>query len=220
MNCPDNMLDLKHSLAEKYLKNAEDYRLVLITLGNIICGIGEGLQDGYEQIAPTVWVHKSAEIAKTAFIGERVIIGAGTKVRHCAFIRGNAIIGDGCVVGNSTEIKNSILFDGVQTPHFNYIGDSILGYRAHLGAGAITSNVRSDKGIIKAGNAVTDAVYSFEKLGALVGDFSEIGCNAVLNPGCVVGKNSIVYPLSSVRGVVPSDSIYKNERTIVKRVER
>lgn len=213
------MLDLKHTIVKNFFENTDDYRLILSRLAKTVAEIGETLPCGYKSISPTVWVHESAEVAPTAFIGERVIIGAGTVIRHNAFIRGNAVIGDNCLVGNSTEIKNSVLFDGVQVPHFNYVGDSILGYKAHLGAGAITSNVRSDRGQITAHIAGSTALYGLKKLGALVGDYAEIGCNSVLNPGSVIGSRSIVYPLSSVRGFVPPDSIYKNANEIVKRVE-
>ena len=162
-------------------------------------------------------MHKSAIIAPSAYLGESVIIGARTEVRHCAFIRGSTLIGEGCVVGNSTEIKNSVLFDGVQAPHFNYVGDSILGYKSHLGAGAVTSNVKSDKSAITAHMCGVKAVTGLKKLGALVGDYAEIGCGSVLNPGSVIGRGASVYPLCSVRGYVPPDSIFKSQTSINKK---
>ena len=158
---------------------------------------------------PEVWVHKTATVAPTAYLGAPCIIGAGTEVRHGAFSRGSALVGDGCVVGNSVELKNVILFDGVQTPHYNYVGDSILGYKAHMGAGSITSNVKSDKTLVAVRCGSERLETGRKKVGAMLGDHVEIGCNSVLNPGTVVGRNSRVYPLSSVRGTVPADSIYK-----------
>ena len=162
-------------------------------------------------------MHTSAKVAPTAYIGAPAIIGAGTEVRHCAFIRSKALVGENCVVGNSAELKNVILFDGVQVPHYNYVGDSILGYKAHMGAGSITSNVKSDKTPVCVRG---EEVYNtgLKKVGAFLGDFAEIGCNSVLNPGTVIGRNTNVYPLSCVRGVVPADSIYKREGNIVSKV--
>ena len=167
----------------------------------------------YELLRPGVWVHSTAKVAETAYIAPPCVIGANSEIRHCAFIRGGVLVGENCVVGNSVEIKNAILFDGVQVPHFNYVGDSILGYKAHLGAGAVTSNVRGDKGPVKIAGESTGR----KKMGAFLGDFAEIGCNAVLNPGTVIGRNSQVYPTACVRGVVPESSIYKNDGSIVKK---
>ena len=167
----------------------------------------------YREVSENVWVHKTAKIAPSAVIMPPCIIGANTEIRTGAFLRGSVLVGDNCVVGNSVEIKNAILFDGVQVPHFNYIGDSILGYKAHFGAGAVTSNVRGDKG-----HVVVDGVDTGrKKVGAFVGDFGEIGCNAVLNPGVVIGRNSQVYPTACVRGIVPGNSIYKADGTIVPK---
>ncbi len=168
---------------------------------------------GYVEKAPGVWVHKTAEIAPSAVLSPPCVVGANTEIRQGAFIRGSALIGENCVVGNSTEIKNAILFDGVQVPHFNYVGDSILGYKAHFGAGAVTSNVRGDKGQVKVDGVDTGR----KKVGAFVGDFAEIGCNAVLNPGVIIGKNSQVYPTACVRGIVPENSIYKNNGENIKK---
>lgn len=162
-----------------------------------------------------VWIAKSAKVAPSAYIGAPCIIDENAEVRHCAFIRGSAIVGKGAVVGNSTELKNVILFDGVQVPHYNYVGDSILGYKAHLGAGAITSNVKSDKSIVAVSYGGERFSSGMKKLGAILGDCAEIGCGSVLNPGSVIGKNANVYPLSSVRGYVQNDSIYKKAGEIV-----
>ena len=183
-------------------------------MGAFIAGLGKGLGSDYIEVAPNAWVHKTATVASTAYIGGNVIIGAGTEVRHCAFIRGNALVGEGCVVGNSTELKNVILFDGVQVPHFNYVGDSILGYKSHLGAGSITSNVKSDRSevVIK---CVPPIPTGIKKVGAMIGDFVEVGCQSVLNPGTVIGRNTIVYPLLSIRGIIPADSIVKGAGNVV-----
>lgn len=173
--------------------------------------------DGYYLLYEGVVAAKSAVISKSATIYAPAVIGENTEIRCGAFIRGSVIIGDGCVVGNSCEIKNSVLFDRVQVPHFNYVGDSILGYRSHLGAGAITSNVKSDKSPVTVkGDGVTIET-GLKKFGAMIGDGVEIGCNSVLNPGCIIGKNTAIYPLSSVRGVIPPDSIFKSKDNVVKR---
>jgi NDP-sugar pyrophosphorylase family protein len=164
-----------------------------------------------------VWVHKTATVAPTAYLGAPCIIGAGTEVRHCAFIRGAALVGDGCVVGNSVELKNVILFDGVQTPHYNYVGDSILGYKSHMGAGSITSNVKSDKTLVVVKTGGEELETGRKKFGAILGDFVEVGCNSVLNPGTVIGPRSSVYPVSCVRGVIPADSIVKTGGVVVPR---
>lgn len=184
----------------------------------MIVTLGENLGENYTQTAPQVWVHNTAKVAPTAYLGAPCIIGANTEVRHCAFIRGSALVGDNCVVGNSVELKNVILFDNVQTPHYNYVGDSILGYKSHMGAGSITSNVKSDKTpvVIHGENPIQTEQ---KKVGAMLGDFVEVGCNSVLNPGTVIGRNSNVYPLSCVRGVVPANSIYKTGGVIVTKVE-
>lgn len=172
----------------------------------------------YDKIGEDVWIAKSAKIAPTACINGPAIIGKGSEVRHCAFIRGNAIVGENCVVGNSTELKNVILFNNVQVPHYNYIGDSILGYKSHMGAGSITSNVKSDKTLvtIRYGQEIIET--GLKKMGAILGNYVEVGCNSVLNPGTVIGSNTSVYPLSSVRGYVKGGSIYKKKGDIVERV--
>ncbi len=173
----------------------------------------------YDEVKDGVFVAKSATVAPTASITGPCIIGENTEVRHCAFIRGSAFIGDNCVIGNSTELKNVVIFDNVQVPHYNYVGDSVLGYRSHMGAGSITSNVKSDKTpvSIKVGNEVIKT--GIKKIGAFLGDFVEIGCGSVLNPGTVIGKNTNVYPLSMVRGYIPENSIYKKQGEVVKKLD-
>ena len=214
------LLDLSHTLAADYLAGFEYPWQALPGIGEVICRIGETLPaDAYDHPRPGVWIHKTAEIAPSAYIGEQVIIGAGTQVRHGAYIRGAALVGDGAVVGNSAELKNVILFDGVQTPHYNYVGDSILGYKAHMGAGSITSNVKGDKSQVVVRCGQTLLPTGLKKFGAILGDFAEIGCNSVLNPGTVIGRHTQVYPLSMVRGVVPPGSIYKQAGEVVLRRE-
>ena len=187
-------------------------------ISSFIAEIGAGLDASeYEKRPDNVWIHKSASVAASAFVGKSVIIDAGAEVRHCAFIRENALIGKNSVVGNSTELKNVILFDEVQTPHYNYIGDSILGYKSHTGAGAITSNVKSDRTLITVRCGEDRIDTGLKKFGAILGDHVEIGCNSVLNPGSVIGLGSTVYPLSSVRGFVPAGSIYKKQGEIAKK---
>ena len=181
--------------------------------------LGPTLGSDYTQISEGVWVHKTAKVAPTAYLGAPCIIGADTEVRHCAFIRGSALVGDGCVVGNSVELKNVIIFDSVQVPHYNYVGDSILGYKSHMGAGSITSNVKSDKTLVTIKTQPPIETQQ-KKVGAMLGDFVEVGCNSVLNPGTVIGRHSNVYPLSCVRGVVPANSIYKTGGVIVTKEER
>ena len=184
----------------------------------LILELGSKLSDEFTQVSPDVWVHKTAKVAPTAHLGSPCIIGAGTEVRHCAFIRGSALVGANCVVGNSVELKNCILFDDVQVPHYNYVGDSILGYKSHMGAGSLTSNVKSDKTLVTVKYGDEKIETGLKKFGAMVGDFVEVGCNSVLNPGTVVGRESNIYPLSCVRGVVPPRSIYKTGGQIVKKV--
>lgn len=213
-----SLFTLEHSLAGELLKTKTYPWEALKEIKDFILYIGATLSpDTYEKKGDDIWIAKSAKVAPSASITGPCIIGENTEVRHCAFIRGSALIGNGCVVGNSTEIKNSILFDSVQVPHYNYIGDSILGYKAHTGAGAITSNVKSDKTPvkIKCGEDVIET--GLKKFGAMLGDNVEIGCGSVLNPGTVIGKNSIVYPLSSVRGFVKENSIYKKATEIAER---
>ena len=214
----ENLYDLNHTKSATYLKGLTYPWQALSSIAQWIGEIGAELPETeYEQIAPKVWVHRTASIAPTAYIGAPCIIGAETEVRHGAFIRGSALVGDGCVVGNSVELKNVILFDGVQVPHYNYVGDSILGYKAHMGAGSITSNVKSDKSLVVI-HSQPPIPTGIKKVGAMLGDFVEIGCNSVLNPGTVIGRNATVYPLSSVRGTVPANSIYKTKDQIVTKI--
>lgn len=214
----EELFDLGHTLAAEYLSAYTHPWEALKGLKEFILRLGCTLPEIYAEISPGVWVHGEAKIAPTAYLGAPCIIGAGTEVRHGAFIRGSALVGEGCVVGNSAEIKNAVLFDGVQTPHYNYVGDSILGYKSHMGAGAVTSNVKSDKSpvVVRDGEERTET--GLKKLGAMLGDFVEVGCNSVLNPGTVVGRNTNIYPLSCVRGTIPPDSIYKAADNIVRKI--
>ena len=216
----NDLYDMSHSLAGSYLSEFEYPWQALKGIKELILTLGAGLGDDYEEVAPTVWVHKTATIASTAFLGAPCIIGAGTEVRHCAFIRGSALVGENCVVGNSVELKNVILFDSVQVPHYNYVGDSILGYKSHMGAGSLTSNVKSDKTLVVVKNGEEKIETGLKKFGAMLGDFVEVGCNSVLNPGTVIGRNSNIYPTSCVRGMVPGDSIWKTGGVIVKKEEK
>lgn len=212
------LLDLSHTLAGEYLAQFEFPWQALDGIKDLILSLGSGLPaEEYDQPAPGVWVHKTAVVFPTAYLGAPCIIGPKTEVRHCAFIRGSALVGEGCVVGNSVELKNVILFDGVQTPHYNYVGDSILGYKSHMGAGSITSNVKSDKTLVVVKDGGVHLETGRKKFGAILGDHVEIGCNSVLNPGSVIGRNTSVYPTSSVRGAVPPDSIYKKEGAVILR---
>ena len=214
------LFDLTHTKAGNYLTNFEYPWQALSGIKALILELGATLGSEYTEIFPQVWVHKTAQIAPTAYLGAPCIIGENTEVRHCAFIRGSALIGNNCVVGNSTELKNVILFDNVQVPHYNYVGDSILGYKSHMGAGSVTSNVKSDKTPVTVKNG-TDAIETgLKKFGAMLGDFVEVGCNSVLNPGTVIGRNSNIYPTSCVRGVVPEDSIFKSGGIIIKKEQR
>ena len=212
----NELYDVSHTLAKEYLSQFTYPWEALKGIKDMILTLGAALGEEYVEVSEHVWVHKSAKVAPTAFLGAPCIIGAGTEVRHCAFVRGSALVGENCVVGNSVELKNVILFDNVQVPHYNYVGDSILGYKAHMGAGSVTSNVKSDKSLVVIhGGAPVET--NLKKVGAMLGDFVEVGCNSVLNPGTVVGRNSNVYPLSSVRGVVPANSIYKTGGVIVAK---
>ena len=214
------LFNLEHTMAGDYLRAYEYPWQALKGIKNLILELGRNLGEDYTEVSPTVWVHKSATVAPTAFLGAPCIIGAGTEVRHCAFIRGSALVGENCVVGNSVELKNVILFDGVQVPHVNYVGESILGYMSHLGAGSVTSNVKSDKTMVTVKDRDQKIETGLKKFGAMVGDFVEVGCNSVLNPGTVAGRNSNVYPTSCVRGVLPADSIWKNNGCVVKKEQR
>jgi len=214
------LLDLSHTLAGEYLAQFQYPWQALDGIKELILSLGPALsKEEYDQVEPNVWVHKTAKVFPSAYLGAPCIIGPGTEVRHCAFIRGSALVGANCVVGNSVELKNVILFDNVQTPHYNYVGDSILGYKSHMGAGSITSNVKSDKTLVVVKDGVEHIETGRKKFGAILGDHVEVGCNSVLNPGTVVGRNSSVYPVSCVRGVIPADSIYKTGGVIASRVK-
>ena len=211
------LFDLSHTLAGDYLARFEYPWQALDGIKELILTLGPALGDEYEEMGAGVWVHQTTQIAHSAFLGAPCIIGPNTEVRHCAFIRGSALVGGGCVVGNSVELKNVILFDNVQVPHYNYVGDSILGYKSHMGAGSITSNVKSDKTLVTVKNGAETIETGRKKFGAILGDHVEVGCNSVLNPGTVVGPRANIYPLSCVRGAVPGDSIYKTGGVIVQK---
>lgn len=216
-----DLYDLSHTLARDYLSQFTYPWEALSGLKAFIAQLGETLPESeYVQTAPQVWVHRTATVAPTAYLGAPCIIGPETEVRHCAFIRGAALVGAGCVVGNSVELKNVILFDAVQTPHYNYVGDSILGYKAHMGAGSITSNVKGDKTLIVLRNGGETLATGLKKMGAMLGDYAEIGCNSVLNPGTLIGPHTQVYPLSSVRGQIAAHSIYKHQGQVVEKQDR
>lgn len=213
-----NLYDLTHTAAAPLLEKLDYPWQALPHIKEFIIQLGESLSpDEYDRRGENVWVAKSAKVFETAYIAGPAIIGPETEVRHCAFIRGNALVGAGCVVGNSTELKNVILFDKVQVPHYNYVGDSILGYFSHMGAGSITSNVKSDKTLVTVHAEDESIETGLKKFGAMLGDHVEVGCNSVLNPGTVIGRNSNVYPLSMVRGFVPANSIYKVRGEVVTK---
>ena len=211
-----DLYDLSHSEAGAWLGGFTYPWEALKGIKDMILQLGATLGEDYDQVSENVWVHNTAKVASTAFLGAPCIIGANTEVRHCAFIRGSALVGENCVVGNSVELKNVILFDNVQVPHYNYVGDSILGYKSHMGAGSITSNVKSDKSLVVI-HGQTPIETGIKKVGAMLGDGVEVGCNSVLNPGTVIGRNANVYPLSCVRGVIPANSIYKTGGVIVSK---
>ena len=213
----NDLYDLTHTLAEDYLKGFEYPWQALSGIKELIFKIGKGLGDDFEYPEEGVWIAKDAKIFKNANIYGPVIIGHATEVRPGVFIRGSALVGNNCVVGNSTELKNVILFDNVQVPHYNYVGDSILGYKAHMGAGSITSNVKSDKTLVVVKDGETHYETGLKKFGAMIGDNVEVGCNSVLNPGTVIGRNTNIYPLSSVRGVIPGNCIFKGAGSIVSK---
>ena len=213
----NDLYDLSHSAAGDYLKGFTYPWEALSGIKQLILSLGQHLGDDYEQVKPQVWVHKTATVAPTAFLGAPCIIGAGTEVRHCAFVRGSALVGENCVVGNSVELKNVILFDNVQVPHYNYVGDSILGYKSHMGAGSLTSNVKSDKALVVVKSGSEEIPTGLKKFGAMLGDHVEVGCNSVLNPGTVIGPNTNIYPTSCVRGVVPPGSIWKTGGVVVPK---
>lgn len=213
-----DLYDLTHTAAAEYLSQFTYPWEALSGIKSEIIRQGAALDKAeYTEVSPQVWVHVTAKVAPTAYLGAPCIISADTEVRHGAFVRGSALVGKDCVVGNSVELKNVILFDGVQVPHYNYVGDSILGYRSHMGAGSITSNVKSDKQPVIIHNGEERIETGLKKMGAMLGDHVEVGCNSVLNPGTVVGRGSNIYPLSSVRGVIPADSILKTGGVVVKK---
>ena len=212
------LLDLSHTLAGDYLARFEYPWQALDGIKDLILELGAGLSPKeYDQPSPNVWVHKTAKVFPSAYLGAPCIIGPETEVRHCAFIRGSAIVGKNAVVGNSVELKNVVLFDNVQTPHYNYVGDSVLGYKAHMGAGSITSNVKSDKTLVVVKAPEGPIETGRKKFGAMLGDCVEVGCNSVLNPGTVIGPNTNIYPTSCVRGVVPPASIWKTGGVVVPK---
>ena len=213
-----NLYNLEETIAKSLLEQFTYPWEALPKISEFILEIGSKLDNAiYELKGENIWIAKSAKIMPTAYIKGPAIIGENAEIRHCAFIRGNAIVGNNAVVGNSTELKNVILFNNVQVPHYNYVGDSILGYKAHMGAGSITSNVKSDKTLVIVKDGIRKIETGLKKFGAMLGDNVEVGCNSVLNPGTVVGRNSNIYPLSSVRGVVSTNSIYKNQNEIVNK---
>lgn len=215
-----SMYSLEHTMAAPMLEGLNYPWEALPHIKDWIIEIGNSLDsEEYTQVSEQVWIHKTAKVFDSAYIAGPTIIGPDTEVRQCAFVRGNALIGAGCVVGNSTELKNVIIFDNVQVPHYNYVGDSILGYKSHMGAGSITSNVKSDKTLVhvKSEKKGLDIDTGLKKFGAMLGDFVEVGCNSVLNPGTVIGPHSNIYPLSPVRGYVPAGSIYKTGGVIVEK---
>lgn len=216
----NDLLDLDHTQARDYLSKFEYPFEALSGIKDEIIRIGKSLdKNEYKEVKENVWIHNTAIVFDSAYINGPCIIGKNTEVRQCAFIRGSALVGENCVVGNSCELKNVILFDNVQTPHYNYVGDSILGYKSHMGAGSITSNVKSDKTLVvckdKKNNEEIET--GLKKFGAILGDNVEVGCNSVLNPGTIIGRNTNIYPLSRVRGVIPSNSIFKDENDIVEK---
>jgi len=216
-----NLYHLKETIAAPLLEAVIYPWEALPKINAFLLELGRNLsKEEYEERGEMIWIAKSAKIAPTACINGPVIIGKGAEIRHSAFIRGNVIVGEGTVVGNSTELKNAILFNHVQVPHYNYVGDSILGYRAHMGAGSIASNVKSDKKMVVVTTPEGRIETGLKKFGAMLGDGVEVGCGSVLNPGTVVGRNSTIYPLSMVRGVVPEGSIYKKQGEIVKKEDR
>ncbi|MBR5947142.1 MAG: UDP-N-acetylglucosamine pyrophosphorylase [Clostridia bacterium] len=214
----NDLLDLEHTIAAELFSGKEFPWEALDGIKDYIFKLGSELpKDEFTEVQPGVWVANDAEVFPSAYIAAPCIIDHGAEVRHCAFIRGSAIVGKNCVVGNSTELKNVVLFDNVQVPHYNYVGDSILGYKAHMGAGSITSNVKSDRTLVVVKNGGEQIPSGRKKFGAILGDHVEVGCNSVLNPGTVIGRNSSIYPVSCVRGVVPADSIYKDADNVVRR---
>ena len=216
-----NMYDLNETMAKELMEQYEYPWEVLPHIGDFIVELGKKLpKEEYEQHGENIWIHKTATVFDSAYINGPCIIGKNSEVRQCAFIRGNALVGENCVVGNSTELKNVILFNVVQVPHYNYVGDSILGFHSHMGAGSITSNVKSDKTLVVVKEKEEQIATGLKKFGAMLGDYVEVGCNSVLNPGTVIGCHTNIYPVSCVRGVVPAHSIFKRADAIVSKEER
>ena len=216
----ENLYNLEQTIAKDIFEGVTYPWEVLPKIEEFIISLGKTLdKNEYEEKGENIWIAKSAKVAPTAYIAGPAIIGKNAEIRHCAFIRGKAIVGEGAVVGNSTELKNVILFNKVQVPHYNYVGDSILGYKSHMGAGSITSNVKSDKKLVEVNCDGEKIATGLKKFGAMLGDEVEVGCGSVLNPGTVVGKHTNIYPLSSIRGVVPEHSIYKNQNEIVEKID-
>lgn len=212
------LYDLTETAAKPLLESVTYPWEALPKIKDFIIELGNSLDpEEYEKRGENIWIHKSATVFDSAYIAGPCIIGKDTEVRQCAFIRGSALVGDNCVVGNSTELKNVIIFNNVQVPHYNYVGDSILGFHSHMGAGSITSNVKSDKTLVHVKGADFDIATGMKKFGAMLGDYVEVGCNSVLNPGTMIGSHSNIYPLSRVRGYVPSNSIYKDRNDIVTK---
>lgn len=212
------LYDLTETAAKPLIESVTYPWEALPKIKDFIIELGNSLDpEEYEKHGENIWIHKSATVFDSAYIAGPCIIGKDTEVRQCAFIRGSALVGDNCVVGNSTELKNVIIFNNVQVPHYNYVGDSILGFHSHMGAGSITSNVKSDKTLVHVKGADFDIATGMKKFGAMLGDYVEVGCNSVLNPGTVIGSHSNIYPLSRVRGYVPSNSIYKDRNDIVTK---
>lgn len=215
----ENLYDLKETIAADLFQDVQYPWEVLANIKDFITELGSRLDSSrFEQRGEHIWVAKSAKIAPTACLNGPLIIDEDAEIRHCAFIRGSAIVGKGAVVGNSTELKNVVIFNSVQVPHYNYVGDSVLGYKSHMGAGSITSNVKSDKTLVVVKDGKEEIATGLKKFGAMLGDYVEVGCNSVLNPGTVVGRHTNIYPLSMVRGVVAADSIYKNKNEIAAKI--
>ena len=216
-----NLYDLTKTIATDIFEGKEYPWEVLPEIGSFIVKLGESLDpEKYENRGENIWVAKTAKVFESAYLNGPLIIDEGAEVRHCAFVRGNAIVGKNCVVGNSTELKNVILFDNVQVPHYNYVGDSILGYKSHMGAGSITSNVKSDKTLVVVKDGEDHIETGLKKFGAMLGDFVEVGCNSVLNPGSVIGRHTNIYPTSCVRGVIHENCIFKKNGEVVRKEDR
>lgn len=213
-----NLYDLEQTIAKDLFEGATYPWEVLGRISSFIRELGPKLDaDRFEQRGEDIWVAKSAKVAPTAFLNGPLIIDEEAEIRHCAFVRGSAIVGRGCVIGNSTELKNAVIFNSVQVPHYNYVGDSVLGYKSHMGAGSITSNIKSDRTVVVIRDQTKQLETGLKKIGAMLGDYVEVGCNSVLNPGTVIGRGSNIYPLSSVRGVIPANSIYKNRSEVAEK---